>query len=394
MEKEIKVKPRILFINSVCGFGSTGRIVADLSKIDEFETLVCFGRKKDYANVDSYKLSIFFDNVSGALNTILFDNNLNICNKATKRLINKIKEFNPDIIHLHNLHGYYVNIEMLFKFLKEYNKPIVWTLHDCWPITGYCPHFDGINCDKYKNECYNCQHKFSYPFSLFKQNVKNDFYKKKELFNDLNNLILVTPSNWLSNILSDSFLSKHKKIVINNGIRLNDYKTTKHKEEQFTILAASSIWSKEKGIDELNKIIPLLDKDIKIKVIGKGSNKVKNCIAIKRTNSKKEMIDLYSSSHLFINPTLEDNFPTVNIESLACGTPVLTYNTGGSPEILDKDSGIVIEKTNYKEMARMINELKNNYHFDSNKCIERSRMFSLDNMIKKYQELYESLLVK
>ena len=115
---------KVLYINSVCGFGSTGRIVADLTKTDDYESLVCFGRKKDFANVNSFQFANFFDNAFGAIRTILFDNNLNICTNATRRLIKRIKEYNPDIIHLHNIHGYYVNVEMLLSFLKEYGKPV------------------------------------------------------------------------------------------------------------------------------------------------------------------------------------------------------------------------------------------------------------------------------
>ena len=392
MEKAIKVKPRILFINSVCGFGSTGRIVADLSKMDEFETLVCFGRKKDYANVNSYKFSNFFDNALGAFETILFDNNLNLCNKATKRLINKIKEFNPDIIHLHNLHGYYVNIEMLFKFLKEYKKPVVWTLHDCWSFTGYCPSCELINCEKYKEKCCNCAYGFAYPFSLFKQNVDKDFILKKELFNSINNLTIVTPSKWMSTMVENSYLKNHRIEILNNGIHLNDFKPTKSKNSEFTVLAVSNYWSPDKGGDELNKVIPLLDKNIKVIVVGSGSDKINNCIALKRTNNKKELIDLYSSSHILINPTLEDNFPTVNIESLACGTPVITYDTGGSPEIIDDKTGIVVKKYDYKSLAEAINNSYNNYNFDAKDCVERAKLFSSDLMVKKYGEIYESLL--
>lgn len=136
------MKPKILFINSVCGFGSTGRIVADLSRIEGFDTLVCFGRKENSANVNSYKFSNLLDNSIAALQTIVFDNNIDVCRNATKRLIDKIKEFNPDIIHMHNLHGYYVDVELLFNFLSEYNKPVVWTLHDSWSFTGYCADID------------------------------------------------------------------------------------------------------------------------------------------------------------------------------------------------------------------------------------------------------------
>lgn len=388
------MKPKVLYINSVCGFGSTGKIVVELSKSSEYDSLVCFGRKKDFTNVNSFQFANFFDNAFGALGTILFDNNLNICTSATKKLIKKIKEYNPDIIHLHNVHGYYVHVEMLFKFLKEYGKPVVWTLHDCWPFTGYCTDAYYVNCEKYKTECKNCDHWFAYPFSLFKQNVTKDFLKKKELFKDMDNLTIVTPSKWLGGIVKFSFLKNKRLEVINNGINLSDFKPSKEKNDKFTALAVSSLWTLDKGLDDMNKLIPLLDKDIEVISVGKYSEKIKYGKTIPQTGNKQELIDLYSSAHVLIQPTLDDNLPTVNIESIACGTPVITYNTGGSPEIIDEKTGIVVNKGDYKELAKTINEVKNNYTFKIEECIERSKQFSCENMVTKYNKLYESLLGK
>lgn len=386
------MKPKVLFINSVCGFGSTGKIVAELSKSEEYDSLVCFGRKKDFANVNSYQFANFFDNAFGALGTILFDNNLNICTRATKRLIKKIKEFNPDIIHLHNIHGYYVNVEMLIKFLKEYGKPVVWTLHDCWAFTGYCSDAYYVNCEKYKTECKKCNHWFAYPFSIFKQNVNKDFLKKKELLKDFDNLTLVTPSKWLGGIIKFSFLKDKDIKVINNGVNLSDFKPSKEKNEKFTALAVSSWWTIDKGLDDMNKLIPLLDKSIEVISVGKFSEKIKYGKTIPQTNNKQELIDLYSSAHVLIQPTLDDNLPTVNIESIACGTPVITYNTGGSPEIIDEKTGIVVKKGDYKKLAETINEVKNNYNFKVEDCLERSKRFSTTMMVDNYYKLYKEIL--
>ena len=385
---------KVLYINSVCGFGSTGRIVADLTKTDDYESLVCFGRKKDFANVNSFQFANFFDNAFGAIRTILFDNNLNICTNATKRLIKKIKEYKPDIIHLHNIHGYYVNVEMLLSFLKEYGKPVVWTMHDCWAFTGYCSDAYYVNCEKYQKECKNCDHWFAYPFSIFKQNVTKDFHKKKKLFKDFDNLTIVTPSRWLGGICNLSFLRNKKIVTVNNGIDLNDFKPSKEKNKKFTVLAVASFWTKDKGSEDLNKLVKLLDKDIEVVVVGNGSDKIEGVKSISHTNNKAELVDLYSSAHVLINPTLDDNFPSVNIESIACGTPVITYRTGGSPEIIDGKTGVVVDKGNYRAMAEVINSLYKNYYFRSEDCVERSKRYSKEVMKKEYQKLYESLLSK
>ena len=385
---------KVLYINSVCGFGSTGRIVADLTKTDDYESLVCFGRKKDFANVNSFQFANFFDNAIGAIRTILFDSNLNICTNATRRLIKKIEEYNPDIIHLHNIHGYYVNVEMLLSFLKEYGKPVVWTLHDCWAFTGYCSDAYYVNCEKYQKECKNCDHWFAYPFSIFKQNVTKDFYKKKKLLEDFDNLTIVTPSRWLGGICSLSFLRNNKIVTVNNGIDLNDFKPSKEKKKKFTVLAVASFWTKDKGSEDLNKLVKLLDRDIEVVVVGNGSDKIEGVKSISHTNNKAELVDLYSSAHVLINPTLDDNFPSVNIESIACGTPVITYRTGGSPEIIDGKTGVVVDKGNYRAMAEVVNSLYKNYYFRSEDCVERSKRYSKEVMKKEYQKLYESLLSK
>lgn len=386
---------KILYINSVCGFGSTGNIVADLASFKEYESLVCFGRKKDYSKINTYKFANIFDNCIGALRTIVFDKNLTICSSATKRLIKKIKEYNPDIIHLHNLHGYYVNVEMLFKFLKEYRKPVVWTLHDCWSITGYCPHFDYINCDKYKTKCTNCPYGFSYPFSLFKQNVERDFEKKKELFNSIDNFIIITPSKWLKRRVEESFIANAKIQVINNGIDIKEHSEKKNKK--FTVLAVSNYWTKEKGKDELKKIIPLLDKDIQVTIIGDLKDKDNifiDCNLIKQISNRDQLYKEYAKAHVLINPTLQEAFGLVTVEAMSCGTPVIAYNTGACPELIENNSGLIIEKYNYKGIADAVNQLKSNYYYNIENIKHNAEKYSKEFMKSEYNRIYDDLLNK
>ena len=386
------MKKKILFVNTVCGFGSTGRIVADLSKSEEYEALVCFGRKKDYAGVNSFKMTNLFENALYFFDEFLFNNSLKGPKLPTKRLIKKIKEFNPDIIHLHNLHGYYLNFELLFKFLKEYNKPVIWTLHDCWAYTGYCCYYDYIKCDGFLSGCKNCHHDFSYPFSLFKQKTFKNYLRKKELINDINDLTIITPSNWLKNEAKKGFLKDKNIVAINNGIDLNDFKPTYKKNEKFSVVFVANIWTKQKGVNEIEKIVKRIDENIDVTIVGKikPSNYIKTrCKLIKRTNNKKELADIYSKSNLFINPTLQEVFGLVNAEALACGTPIITYNTGGSPESINDKTGTIISKNGYGSMAEEINDQYNCYSFNYDDCVMRSKLFSKEDMLDNYARLYK-----
>ena len=238
---------KVLFINSVYGFGSTGKIVASLNNIDDIDSFAIYGRKNNKTkDTNVSKVTNILEVAISAMKVIFFNEYSDFCNRATDKVINIIDEFNPDIIHLHNLHGYYINFDKLLTKLKEYNKPIVWTLHDCWPMTGYCCNFDYAECSKYKNRCTKCHHKFSYPFSLFKQNVSNNFDRKINRILELKDLLVfVTPSEWLKNIVINSQLKSIETIVINNGIVLPSV-VEKNKNEKFSILAVANYWTEEK----------------------------------------------------------------------------------------------------------------------------------------------------
>lgn len=386
---------KILLVNSVYGFGSTGKIVASLNNIDGINSLAVYGRKRNTSNdTNVVKITNLAENIEAASKLILF-NKYSSCNIATDKLTKIIDEFKPDIIHLHNLHGYYINFDKLLQKLLEYGKPVVWTLHDCWPMTGYCCHFDYANCDKYMNGCKNCNKDFSYPFSIFKQNIDVNFQNKINKILELKNILtFVTPSNWLKNKIISSKLSPINTVVINNGINIPNT-SNYNKTTSFSILAVANYWTSEKGLNELKKIVPLLDDDIEVTIVGKiraNAYLKQRCRLIARTDSYETLAKLYEESYLFINPTLEDNFPTVNIESISFGTPVISYNTGGSPEIYDTFSGITIEKYDYINFADTINRLKNNYYFDKEKIINRSKNFSKKLMLDNYIKLYNKLI--
>ncbi len=362
---------KVLQINSVCGVGSTGRIATDLYKVLEeqgHECLIAYGRGTAPEGINSYKIGTNLDNYLHVARTRLLDQQGYGSKRPTIELVKKIKEYDPDVIHLHNLHGYYLNLEVLFNYLAESNKPVIWTLHDCWAFTGHCAHFDYVGCDKWKSECKNCPQKKTYPNSYGLDNSYQNFNKKKELFTRCNNLTIITPSQWLADLVKKSFLNKYPVQVINNGIDLNVFKPTPsefrkkyHLEKKKIILGVANVWDDRKGFNTFIELSSNLNDNYQIIMVGvtekQKNNLPSNIIGITRTNNIKELAEIYSSADIFVNPTLEDNFPTVNLESIACGTPVITYSTGGSVECIDETCGIIVQKNNIDSLLTAIQQI-------------------------------------
>lgn len=272
--------------------------------------------------------------------------------KATKRIINVIRNYNPDIIQLHNLLGHYINHPYLFRFLKGLNIPIVWTLHDCSPFTGHCINFDRVNCEKWKIKCDKCPLYKEYPYSYIFDTSKKIFEDKQKWFSELNNLHLIAPSQWMFNIIKDSILKKKNLVVINNGINLEQFEPTKSDlrkqyklEDKVVLLSAAYIWNEMKGIKVLKELSDKMPEKYALVLIGNNSDKslLRNTIFIPAISDKRILAQWYSTADIFVNPTLGDNFPTVNIEALSCGTPIVTYNTGGSPEIVGSECGQIVK---------------------------------------------------
>lgn len=395
---------RVLQINSVCGYGSTGRIAIDIYKILEekgHECLIAFGRGSAPEGLNTLRIGTKFDIYMHAAKTRLLDRHGFGSTKATGEFIKKIKEYNPDVIHLHNIHGYYINMELLFDYLKEANKPVVWTLHDCWAFTGHCAHFDYIGCEKWKTGCLRCPQKKSYPASIIKDNSKNNYESKKKLFTGVRNMTIVTPSNWLAGLVKESFLKEYNIKVINNGIDLNtfkpaesDFRRKMNLNEKFIILGVANVWNEWKGLEYFIELSKLIDSDSRIVLVGLNGRQIKNlpqnAIGIKRTNNAEELAKIYTAADVYVNPTLEDNFPTTNLEALACGTPVITYNTGGSIECVDESCGIVVEKEHIGDLARAIDKIRLN-SVDRIYCTGKAKEFDKNVKFNSYMGLYENL---
>ncbi len=392
-------------INVDCGVGSTGRICKDLADVlsgKGHEVKIAFGRESSADAEAKYgvrignKLSVYKHVLRArALDGVGFGSR-----SETKKFIEWVKSFDPDIIHLHNIHGYYLNIEVLFEYLKICGKTIVWTLHDCWSFTGHCAYFDMAHCDKWKVQCHDCVQKKAYPKSHVDCSKRN-FEKKKKLFTEINNLTIVIPSLWLKKLVEESYLQRYDTVVIPNGIDLDAFSPihTDIKEryniDKKIILGVAGVWDERKGLKDFIVLDKFLSKEYQIVLIGIDSkNKAlledTHILPINKTNSVAELSEWYSAAEFFFNPTYEDNFPTVNIEALACDTPVITYNTGGSPEALSYQSGKVVSCGNVNEVRNII--LKGAP--PKSTCRTRALKFSKLDKYEEYCELYTSLIEK
>lgn len=378
---------KILLINTVFAEGSTGRICKDLYEEYEkkgYECCIAYGRGTVEPEYNSYKignkLSIYFH----VFQTRFLDNHGFGSKLATKRLVNFIKSYKPDVIHLHNLHGYYLNINILTEALKEYRGNIVWTFHDQWPFSKGAAYIE--------TEETNLSTK-DYPLSYI--SLRDNLVRKAQAFKNLENIILVTPSEWLKNSIENSFFDYPVK-VINNGIDLSlfypkEMSTLREKyglSDKKIILGCSSVWDRRKGLKYFEELSEIISNDYQIVIIGQVKKKKKNNILyINKTNSIEELVSWYSIATVFLNTTLQDNFPTVNIEALACGTPVVTFDTGGSAEIIDEFSGIVIREKNKESIYKAI---KDSEKLDRKNCVERSKKFGKSKSFSEYLDLIDS----
>ncbi len=402
-------KLKVLYINTLCGYGSTGKISEELAQsvvLQGGESLICYGRRNYSGEVPSYKISSEFESkINGAMQRIFDNEGLGLPFSAF-RLIKKIKEFQPNIIHLNNLHGNYLNYKILFNFLKTTNIKVVWTLHDCWSFTGHCTHFDCFGCDKWKTQCEHCQNKNCYPKRYGFDNSIKQYKLKRKLFNSLDGsqMVIVSPSKWLDNLVGQSFLKNVKHLLIYNGIDISNFSVVDNHtfdgaidRSKKIVLAVASAWSLKKGFYDILKISDKLSDEYVIVIAGvddtlKKEIKNKNVVIVNRTETQAQLAELYSLANVFINPTYEDNFPTVNLEALACGCPVITYKTGGSVEVITDFNGQVIEKGNVNQMIEKIVEVCSKT-YDKAKLIEDAKnKFDKKLMIKGYLEVYKAII--
>ncbi len=399
---------KILQINSVCGIRSTGRIATDIHKmlIDAgHESVIAYGQLEAKNCERTIKIGDKSDLYFHGLKTRVLDRHGFGSKNATKAFLKEVDDYKPDLIHLHNIHGYYLNVEELFEYIKKNDIPVVWTLHDCWPFTGHCVYFDFANCQKWKTQCYSCPQKKTYPASFVLDQSTKNYSDKKEIFNGVKELSFVTPSQWLKDLLKESYLSSYDSHVINNGLDLNTFKPVesdfreKHGlQDKFVMLMVSSEWTKRKGLEYLVEFNKTLKDDEKIVLVGLTeelkTSLPDSFIKITKTDNIEELAEIYSTADVLLNPTLEDNFPTTNLESLACGTPIITFDTGGSVEAVGKDTGFVIKQGDLGELRQAVDKIKvTGRVFYKEKARKRAvERYNRDDRYQDYIDLYKKIL--
>lgn len=408
---------RVLLVNTVAGTGSVGRLVTGLydALTDRgYECLIAFGRDDAPEGYNCYRIGNDFDVYFHGAMSRLNDKHGFYSKRATRDFINVIEDFDPDIIHLHNVHGYYLNLEILFRYLKESNRRIIWTLHDCWTFTGHCSHFEYIGCNKWQTGCYKCEQLNEYPKSMGKDNSVFNYAKKKELFTGFENLTLVTPSQWLKDRVSQSFMKEYHTIVVPTGIDLDTFSPVEEAVDEDNLifnlrnslnirgkkllLGVANPWRERKGLLQFETLAKTIDDNYVIVLLGLNDSQLnelpESIVGLAHTDSVRELAALYSMADIYVNLTLEDTFPTTNLEALACGTPVVTFKAGGAAESIDDTCGIAVERNSIQGVVAAIDKIlsQRGINYTVENCLRRARIYDREYRFMEYiQEVYEGI---
>lgn len=405
---------KLLQINPVVRVStSTGRIMQEIGELamrNGWESYVAYSKGRDgIRTCASHTIPVGnkWDTWMHGLETRLFDRHGLASVSVTCDFVKKLKEISPDIVHIHNIHGYFLNYPVLFNYLSKSGIPVVWTVHDCWLYTGHCYYYSYIQCNKWKNGCGDCPQKRKFPASWWMDRSARNYQDKREAFTSMphDKLTIVPVSDWIRGEMSRSFLKGYPFRVIHNGIDTEVFTVygadeVKRKygwQGKHLLLGVASIWSEEKGLGDFIKLAQQLREDEVIVLVGvtkEQKNQLpRNMYGIQRTENIEELARLYSAADVFVNPTWQDNYPTVNLEAIACGTPVVTYRTGGSVESVTEDTGFIVEQGDVKgllDSVRVIEQYGKHYYVD------RCRKYALANFRKEdryadYLNLYEEL---
>lgn len=402
---------KVLRITTEVNRSSIGRTTEQLGQLviqNGGKSYIAYGRRSGISKSQLVKIGNKINVYSHCILTRLFDAHGLGSYFSTRSFINKIRAIQPDLIHLHDIHGYYINYKLLFSFLKCYGKPIVWTQHDCWAYTGHCAHYTQIDCQKWRQECSNCPQKHKYPKSFFDRSIKN-YRDKKKYFTMVNNMTIVTVSEWMKKEVEKSFLKKYPIKRIYNGIDTKLFYPHSIEENQkvrsalniqnkIMLLAVATAWSDNKGFKDYVELSKLLDDKYIIVLLGLPDylrkRLPKNVIGLSRTDNIQDLSSIYSAANIVLNLSKEESFGKTTVEGLACGIPGIVYNTTASPELLDSTTGVVVENGDISAVYEAIIEIEKwDKENTSRNCRERAlKYFDMQTNFSLYIQLYKELI--
>lgn len=410
MKKLLQINP-VIRVNT-----STGRIMQEIGELamqNGWECHIAYSKGRDgirECRSDIVPVGNKWSTAWHGIETRLFDRHGLASSHATRQFVRKVEEIRPDVVHIHNIHGYFLNYQILFDYLSKAGIPIVWTVHDCWLYTGHCYYYSFAECDRWQTGCHHCPQKKEFPTSLFCDRSRRNFEDKKAAFTSmpLDRMTIVPVSEWIRNEMRRSFLNAYPFRVIHNGINTDIFNIYDDRQvrtafglgDRHILLGVASIWSREKGLDDFIQMAGMLNEDEVIVLVGiKPEDRKRlpdNVVGIARTENIRQLAELYAAADVFVNPTWQDNYPTVNMEAIACGTPVVTYRTGGSVEVITPSTGIIVEQGNLNELLKSIREIESKGKASYQEACRKYALlnFKKEDRYMEYLRLYEELRTK
>lgn len=404
--------PTLFQINVTCNWGSTGRIAEEIGQVaisQGWRSYIAYGRGKPMSQSHLIRIGNDKDMYEHVMESRLLDNHGLASRGVTRKLIRQIEEIHPDVIHLHNIHGYFINYEILFDYLAKSGIPVVWTLHDCWTFTGHCAYFSFHGCYQWREgECNHCKYKTSYPASFLLNCAHRNFLAKKKTFTSAKNVTIVPVSHWLEGLVRQSFLQYHQVKTINNGVNIHIFRPKENSEDvrkklgikqPYMLIGVASVWDARKGIYDFMKLRKVLPFDeYAIVLVGVDDRLAKSLpndvVVVKRTNDVDELADIYSAADIVLNLSYQETFGMTTVEGFACGTPGVVYNATASPELMSPDTGMVINQGDIPSLASAVEKIchEGKEHYSA-ACRQRAiHYYNKDDRYLDYIEVYEKLL--
>lgn len=407
MRKLLQINP-VIRVNT-----STGRIMQEIGELamqNGWESHIAYSKGRDGIRPCGSHLLPVGDRPSvlwhGVMTRLLDRHGLS-SDGATRRFVRQIEQIRPGVVHIHNIHGYFLNYEIFFDYLSKAGIPVVWTVHDCWLYTGHCYYYSFAGCDRWQTCCHDCPQRGKFPSSLLVDRSRRNFLDKRRAFTSMpkDMLTIVPVSRWIREEMGRSFLRDYDFHVIHNGIDTSVFDVCDDAAararyglgDRRVVLGVASIWSAEKGLGDFIRLAGMLGGDEVVVLVGVRPEEAKRLprgiVAIPRTENIRQLAELYSAATAFFNPTWQDNYPTVNLEAIACGTPVVTYRTGGSVESVTPSTGFVVGQGDVRGALDAIRSIERSGREGYRRACRGYALanFRKEDRYRDYLELYDRL---